>query len=753
MSAPTYKIAVFYGGKSLVLSNGAHQADIVGDPQSDPLAAARSVVEGVLQEGKYYLAVWVDGVRRHPSPEFVVAASAHGPNPTVEEVEDADSPPEQTVTIEVEGRKPVVVLSPKGDSAQYAYRLAKSQVADCPHAKVKIETPGKPAVEFTAAVKAGSKTLKITEGGTADNPKIYDAKDYPDTQRIESLKAASHIVIRGFRLKRPDSPHRMAGLLMLGEWQDVTVEDCTFVGFDDNLNIQGDYKTGAKATGLLLDRVVATGSRQSDKGHSQGLYMSKVNGAQLRHCVLDDNGKPGSQFDHDMYTQFDCGPIDTFECYFGDAAATGSMIRSGGKARRNIYGKNPIGGIGGVNYSEFIDCVVLEGQSADYDGERNWGLRLHPCMGGVISGNIIANLDGRPENARGITLDKPKADSGFPDHREQLGDKQKPITVTGNYVYAWGELENGIEIHPDHGQSDVRDDNYVTADRYPRKLEKVPIPAELPALVSHLRMEDAGGPPNGKPAPVVTQTAAAPTQAAAATVSAPKATGGYTLTGFNPNPKYRGKPVLVRLHGKGGGVGGRADLELTSPDGRKLTAMVSFDGKTLEIWMWDPTAVTAWLDQDLMLEMVKRVEAEAGTAGRYIYGISMGGGGAFRLAKRAHAEGMPFDAVRMDTPALLHSTHTDHFANTSHGTGQSGKQRADVDPDGLNFDGAAFKSAHITLGGKDTDVSPESARELARVIESKGGKVNLWEDPEGGHQCWKNAPPSFTQAWESEYRS
>ena len=623
--------------------------------------------------------------------------------------------------------------------------------------------------------------LSITEGGTPDQPRVYDGDEIGPVLRIESVRGASHIVIRDFDLAKPEGAGQMAGIIVLGDWRGVTIRDCTVVGYDDNLNIQGRVADGIVARDLKIIGCVIRGSRQSGSTHSQGVYLDSIDGVTMRHNVIHDNGRRGSPFDHNVYGQFSVSGMRFVENVTTAAAATGAMIRGGGVIRDNIVSHNPIGLINGLNRTEITGNFVLAAEGFDRQ-PRDWGIALHPSRGGVIENNVVADVRQDRGNGWAIQADAPKADSGYADHYTQLGDDSGPTVIRGNRVYAWpSNPDHGptVRIHAQHRDATMQG-NTITDQPFGRGLESfagtLGLPQTLEAYIGWVSHSPRDRIPQTL-AYLRDRTQPEPDDETPAITPLPAADASLEILPGAPNadPWLRGRTLVVRLHGRHQhGPASAAEVRWTDAQGRAILGAVATPPGAVELWLRDWTTLpdgaeghtwwagTAGADGELDLWMeravvgiTRAVEVHYGTSGRVIHGISMGGGGALRIGWGGRRLGMDWDAVRADVPALLHSDHGDH-------SGVRGVDRLD---DVLGRDitageiarldvrtvardrGAALPPTWISYGTADPSVSPASAVELIGVARGAGAQITVHVGEGEGHRAGQPGSSQFESGW------
>ncbi|MFW5682802.1 MAG: right-handed parallel beta-helix repeat-containing protein, partial [Phycisphaeraceae bacterium] len=166
--------------------------------------------------------------------------------------------------------------------------------------------------------------------------------------------------------------------------------------------IYNTYRSAAYFTGysdVLLEECVfvETGLRWSFDNPSGGLDQQ---------CLYLQDGSP-QNIDN----------VRVVRSIFVDLSSTAIQARSGGRVNENLFVRcpmaiAPLGNDGyesdGLDAGEAIDNVILQANDMPAGrGNRGWGIGIQNLDGGLVSGNIIASLEGRHPSGIGVSASQP----------------------------------------------------------------------------------------------------------------------------------------------------------------------------------------------------------------------------------------------------------------------------------------------------------------------------------------------------------
>ena len=209
----------------------------------------------------------------------------------------------------------------------------------------------------------------------------------------------SHVVVAGlaFEADGYDGTNGTpVGFFWLGPGANILIEDCKFSGYFTGVTVQGD--ANGRVANLALRRSAVVDC-YGNAGHSQGVFLSGVDGVLIEESLLDHNGwKEGVSepdiFKHNIYvTSYNSGVIVR-----GNVIARGSshglQLRCGGVVENNLFVRNPLAMFvaGGEGVRSVVRRnVVTEGVDIAPGIYRGYGIETLDTYDALVEGNIIAN--------------------------------------------------------------------------------------------------------------------------------------------------------------------------------------------------------------------------------------------------------------------------------------------------------------------------------------------------------------------------
>lgn len=253
-------------------------------------------------------------------------------------------------------------------------------------------------------------------------------------------------VIRGVEFRAQEAGTGRAGIRVVADTgTGFLIEDVKIDGFKDNLQIQGKPSSGGFGRAVIR-RSVIVDAHAPFGGHSQGIYMDAVQEPVLIENVLDHNGwaddgtADATIFNHNVYIQSNCGPVEVRGNVIARGASHGLQARPGGQVQDNLFLGNALAMFVSRAESEVMWNVVLEGRDIDENNPRGFGIEVKPIEGGLIAHNIIANRAAESEYGYGIQL-----------HKSNNGVSEFRVEVRDNIVYDWP----GTLVNVRHGDLDL----------------------------------------------------------------------------------------------------------------------------------------------------------------------------------------------------------------------------------------------------------------------------------------------------------
>lgn len=374
-------------------------------------------------------------------------------------------------------------------------------------------------------------------GRNADQPMVigvYDNPNMPDAPRPILLSPeghwalknfgdpANHIAFVGLHLvavhRDPDGPDfndqsltpkqwKHAGITMLGDTQNITVQDCRFQYFNFALVFQSNKKSGYAQNIRLHRNIVLDSYGHWDKdiaGHSSGIYAAYIDGLSITQSVFDHNGwnervrgAGRTKFNHNLYLQYDCtGDTRLTGNIITRGSAHGLQLRAGGVLQDNLFVENPLAFFVGRNKSVVRRNVILHSidMGPDQDDARGHGFEVLPCVDALIEQNILAQKGGSLEAAAAITVAWEKS------YIEWLDGRPSRVTIRDNKIYKWPRYDGREQtIHlstkPDEfvEQGNVIDGDFPDPKRdVGRYMESIGREASLEAFLDVVRDRPRG---------------------------------------------------------------------------------------------------------------------------------------------------------------------------------------------------------------------------------------------------------------------
>ena len=234
--------------------------------------------------------------------------------------------------------------------------------------------------------------------------------------------------------------------------KNLLIEDCSFRFYGTNISIQG--YGGGSWSNVAIRRNVVVDAWNLEATHSQGAFLTSVNGLYLDGNVFDHNGwnenivgAGPTVYNHNVYITSACTGVVVRNNTFANASSHGIQARSGGDIENNLFINNPIGmsyGLvnGGSNLtaggvSGTISGNVFLGGRDIAGSPRGWcidiaNLKAAADGGGtVIRDNVFANDNQGHYAAIQLNI----CDGAQPNFATSPG--LNDLTIEGNVVYNW----------------------------------------------------------------------------------------------------------------------------------------------------------------------------------------------------------------------------------------------------------------------------------------------------------------------------
>jgi hypothetical protein len=253
------------------------------------------------------------------------------------------------------------------------------------------------------------------------------------------------------------------GINILSQTNDLLIENCKVENYYVNVNFQ-NFR--GPITDVSLRRNIITDSWSSD-AHSQGVYVTGVNGILIQGNLIDHNGwdpniagAVATWFDHDCYISGENSGCVVLDNTFADAAAYGLQARSGGIVEGNIFINNPIGmSFGVVNgatttkggVTGIVSGNVFFGGGSVSGVMMGNGIivgNIKPGAGAIITNNIFSQS--QPGASAAISL---TCGATEPNPQDSVGIND--LQITNNTIYDWtigvdvegGQIAGGTGIN------------------------------------------------------------------------------------------------------------------------------------------------------------------------------------------------------------------------------------------------------------------------------------------------------------------
>lgn len=199
--------------------------------------------------------------------------------------------------------------------------------------------------------------------------------------------------------------------------QDIVFDDCFMKSTHTAMNVQDFEQTGVK--NITIRGCVIVDSYSDNQGHSNGMFISGVDGLLIEDCVLDRNGWdpafPGAIptiFNHNFYLQYSNKNVVTRRNIAMRASSHAIQQRSGGLIEDMFCWRNPIGPQMGSDQNPNLgnvtgtikNCVVLEATDITPTLPRGWGIFFEDTdvKAITIDNNLVANVVAKGGNRLAI---------------------------------------------------------------------------------------------------------------------------------------------------------------------------------------------------------------------------------------------------------------------------------------------------------------------------------------------------------------
>lgn len=309
---------------------------------------------------------------------------------------------------------------------------------------------------LTKSGRGASEPLLITYYGAEGERPLIKTGD--QTGLNTNGRVTSNIAIIGIDLyahtRDPNSPNYVSsnetvtGLRFVGGGKNILIEDCVIRFFNDNIVVQS--YDGNVYENFTMRRNMVLDSYSNLEKHSQGIYISGVDGILIEENLFDHNGwntsieeAEATKFNHNMYIQWDNvgNNIEVRNNISSRASSTGILGRPGGLYEDNLFVENSISLQFGYHDHPLVtgakatarNNVLLGGKLMDpeniyeFDSKAVWGVEIDPDVGtgGIISieRNIIAHAKHFDQSNMGIA-------------------QRDGVNYAGNIIYKWHDPEN-----------------------------------------------------------------------------------------------------------------------------------------------------------------------------------------------------------------------------------------------------------------------------------------------------------------------
>jgi len=268
------------------------------------------------------------------------------------------------------------------------------------------------------------------------------------------------------------------GIAFVGGGSDILIEDTIVRYFKGGITVNSfDNKSYNNFT--LKRSIISNNYSAPDKGHSQGIYISGVDGIVMEDNTFDLNGwhpdvndATATMFNHNIYMQADnIGKnIIARNNIVSRASSHGIHGRAGGVFEDNLFIENSIGLQLGYRGTPLVsgttalarNNVILSGKLMDPNLQNIsttravWGLYTESDAldnGGIVLAhdNIVANA----KHFNNSNVDLTEVDGG---------------TYTNNIMYNWNDV--GDKLNPQWKNPDINIGNYMSSIGYNSTLDE-----------------------------------------------------------------------------------------------------------------------------------------------------------------------------------------------------------------------------------------------------------------------------------------
>jgi hypothetical protein len=221
----------------------------------------------------------------------------------------------------------------------------------------------------------------------------------------------------------------------------LLIEDCYIHSFGTNIVVQ---KYEASITNLSIRRSIIADAYSASAAHSQGAFISAVNGVLIEGNTFDHNGwnqavagGDATMFNHNVYMAVGSTGVIVRDNIFSNASSHGLQARSGGEIVGNLFLDNPIhlsvgngdipvpsGVLAKIENNVFSGSRTLSGMPRGYGVDIQ---NLNPNGQSTCSNNLFI---GDSDSVAPAILLKP-ADVNYP----SVGINN--LTIANNVVYGW----------------------------------------------------------------------------------------------------------------------------------------------------------------------------------------------------------------------------------------------------------------------------------------------------------------------------
>ncbi len=262
--------------------------------------------------------------------------------------------------------------------------------------------------EWTKSGRSADEPAVLGTYGTGNRPVIATGAT-GSAFYATGKSPVNFLVIQGLQfystVRDPSSPSfdsktegaRFSGLRWYAPTVGLTIEDCSFRFYSDNLDIEG-MSPGA-VQNVTIRRCLSADSYNT-VNHSQGLYGYDINGLSVEESVFDHNGwnesisgAGQSGFNHNVYLSSTVMNAVFRQDVIADASNNGLLVRGGADIEDNLFIDNP----------EAISYGASAGSMSTPGG-------VH----GAIIGNVIAGTRALGNLAYGFGIEIANTAPGAP---------------------------------------------------------------------------------------------------------------------------------------------------------------------------------------------------------------------------------------------------------------------------------------------------------------------------------------------------